>query len=109
MHQTKKGNQWYFGMKVHLGVNKDSDLIHSVVTSSANVHDLTPAAELLHGDERVFYGDAGYQGIAKRPEMDGNEAELRVTMRTGKRCNLPQNANGSLQDLIEAAKAHIRT
>ena len=62
MHQTKKGNQWYFGMKVHIGVDKDSGLIHSVVTTAANVHDLTPAAELLHGDEEVIYGDAGYQG-----------------------------------------------
>ena len=60
MHQTKKGNQWYFGRKDHLGVDKDSGLIHSVVTTSANVHDLTPAAELLHGDERVNYGDAVY-------------------------------------------------
>ena len=60
MHRTKKGNQWYISMKVHLGVHKDSGLMHSVVTTSANVHDLTPAAELLHGDERVYYGDAGY-------------------------------------------------
>ena len=59
MHQTKKGNQWYFGMKVHVGVDKDSGLIHSVVTTAANVHDLAPAAELLHGDEEVVYGDAG--------------------------------------------------
>jgi IS5 family transposase len=50
MHQTKKGNQWYFGMKVHSGVDKDSGLIHSVVVTATNVHDLTPAAELLHGD-----------------------------------------------------------
>ena len=62
MHQTKKGNQWYFGMKVHIGVDKDSGLIHSVVTTAANVHDLTPAAALLHGDEEVVYADAGYQG-----------------------------------------------
>jgi IS5 family transposase len=55
MHQTKKGNQWYFGMKVHLGVDKDSGLIHSVVTTAANVHDLIPAAELLHGDDGVVY------------------------------------------------------
>ena len=48
MHQTKKGNQWYFGMKVHIGVDKDTGLIHSVETTAANVHDLTPAAELLH-------------------------------------------------------------
>jgi len=71
MHQTKKGNQWYFGMKVHAGVDKDSGLIHSVVVTAANVHDLTPAADLLHGDEEVVYADAGYQGIAKRPEMAG--------------------------------------
>ena len=58
MHQTKKGNQWYFGMKVHAGVDKDSDLIHSVVTTAANM--LTPAAELLHGDEHVVYADAGH-------------------------------------------------
>jgi IS5 family transposase len=64
MHQTKKGNQWYFGMKVHLSVVKDSGLIHSVVTIAANVHDLTPAAELLHGDEAVVYADAGCRGIA---------------------------------------------
>jgi len=85
MHQTKKGNQWYFGMKVHLGVDKDSGLIHSVVTTAANVHDLTPAAELLHGDEAVVYADAGYQGIAKRPEMAGRTTTFRVAMRPGKR------------------------
>ena len=51
MHQTKKGNQWYFGMKVHIGVDKDSGLIHSVETTSANVHDITRAAQLLHGEE----------------------------------------------------------
>jgi IS5 family transposase len=53
MHQTKKGNQWYFGMKVHIGVDKDTGLIHSVETTAANVHDLTPAADLLHGEETV--------------------------------------------------------
>ena len=62
MHQTKKGNQWYFGMKVHIGVDKDNGLIHRIETTSANVHDLTPAAELLHGQETVVYADAGYQG-----------------------------------------------
>ena len=75
MHQTNKGNQWLFGMKVHAGVDKDSGLIHSVVDTAANVHDLTPAAELFHGDEVVVYGDAGYQGIAKRPEMAGAARE----------------------------------
>lgn len=108
MHQTKKGNQWYFGMKVHIGVDKDSGLIHSVVTTAANVHDLTPVAELLHGDEEVVYGDAGYQGIAKRPEMAVHSASFRVAMRPGKRQALPNTADGKLQDLIEAAKAHLR-
>ena len=108
MHQTKKGNQWYFGMKVHIGVDKDSGLIHSVVTTAANVHDLTPAAELLHGDEELVYGDAGYQGIAKRPEMEGMAAEFRVAMRPGKRRALPHTPDGRLQDLIETAKAHVR-
>jgi IS5 family transposase len=116
MHQTKKGNQWYhrcaevfaYGMKVHIGVDKDSGLIHSVVTTAANVHDLTPAAELLHGDEEVVYGDAGYQGIAKRPEMADKSTEFRVAMRPGKRRALPDTPDGRLQDLIETAKAHVR-
>jgi len=86
-------------MKVHVGVDKDSGLIYSVVTTAANVHDLTPAAELLHGDEEVVYGDAGYQGIAKRPEMAGNSAEFRVAMRPGKRRALPETPDGMLQDL----------
>ena len=108
MHQTKKGNQWYFGMKVHTGVDKDSGLIHSVAVTAANVHDLTPAADLLHGDEHVVYGDAGYQGITKRPEMAGAAAEFRVAMRLGKRRSLLDTPDGRLQDLIETAKAHVR-
>jgi len=108
MHQTKKGNQWYFGMKVHTGVDKDSGLIHSVAVTAANVHDLTPAAGLLHGDEDVVYGDGGYQGIAKRPEMKAAKAEFRVAMRPGKRRALPDTPEGKLHDLIETAKAHIR-
>jgi transposase, IS5 family len=108
MHQTKKGNQWYFGMKIHAGVDKDTGLIHSIVTTAANVHDLTPAAELLHGEEQVVYADAGYQGIAKRPEMAGKSTEFRVAMRPGKRRALPDTPDGRLDDLVETAKAHIR-
>jgi IS5 family transposase len=108
MHQTKKGNQWYYGMKVHIGVDKDSGLIHSVETTAANVHDLTPAAELLHGDEEVVYADAGYQGIEKRPEMEGKSTTFRIAMRPGKRRALPDTAEGRLDNLVETAKAHIR-
>lgn len=68
MHQTKKGNQCYhrcaqgfaYGIKVHIGVDKDIGLIHSVETTAANVHDLTPVAGLLHGEEALVYADAGY-------------------------------------------------
>ena len=108
MHQTKKGNQWYFGMKVHSGVDKDNGLIHSVETTAANIHDLTPAAELLHGDETVVYADAGYQGIEKREEMQGKGIGFRVAMRPGKRRALPDTPEGRLDDLVETAKAHIR-
>ena len=108
MHQTKKGNQWYFGMKVHIGVDKDTGLIHSVETTAANVHDLTPAADLLHGEETVVYADAGYQGIEKRAEMEGRGIGFRVAMRPGKRRALPDTPEGRVDDLIETAKAHIR-
>ena len=108
MHQTKKGNQWYFGMKVHIGVDVASGLIHSVQTTSANVHDLTPAPELLHREETLVYADAGYQGIDKRQEMEGKPIEFRVAMRPGKRRVLPETSDGRLLDLIETAKAHIR-
>jgi IS5 family transposase len=108
MHQTRKGKQWYFGMKVHIGVDKDNGLIHSIETTSANVHDLTPAAELLHGQETVVYADSGYQGIEKREEMQGKAIGFRVAMRPGKRRALPDTPEGRLDDLIETAKAHIR-
>jgi IS5 family transposase len=108
MHQTCKGKQWHFGMKVHIGVDSESGLIHAVETTAANVHDLTPAAELLHGEETVVYTDAGYQGIEKRPEMQGRGIGFRVAMRPGKRRVLPDTPEGRVDDLVETAKAHIR-
>jgi IS5 family transposase len=65
-------------MKVHIGVDMDSGFIHSVKTTPANVHDLMPAAELLHRDEEVAYSDAGYQGIEKRPEMESKTTTFRI-------------------------------
>jgi transposase, IS5 family len=62
MHQTKKGNQWYFGMKAHIGADVDSGLVHTVVTTAANEADVTQIEDLLHGKEEVVHGDAGYQG-----------------------------------------------
>ena len=108
MQQIKKGNQWYFGMKVHIGMDSDSGLLHSVETTTANVHDLMPAADLLHGEETVGYADAGYQGIEKRDERQGRGLGFRVAMRLGKRRALPETPEGRLADLVETAKAHIR-
>jgi IS5 family transposase len=68
MHQTKKGNQWHFGMKAHIGVDADSGLVHSVVGTAANVNDVTQAGALVHGEEADVFADAGYQGVAKRKE-----------------------------------------
>jgi transposase, IS5 family len=62
MHQTKKGNQWYFGMKAHIGVDSRTKLIHSVVASAANVHDSQALPYLLHGKERRVWGDSAYRG-----------------------------------------------
>jgi len=68
MHQTKKGQQYYFGMKAHIGVDDESGLVHSVVGTAANVADVTQVDQLLHGAETYVSGDAGYTGAAKRPE-----------------------------------------
>ena len=65
MHQTKKGNQWHFGMKAHIGVDAESGLVHTLIGTAANVNDVTQAQALLHGDEKEAFGDAGYQGAAK--------------------------------------------
>jgi len=68
MHQTKKGNQWHFGMKAHIGVDADSGLVHTVIGTAAHVNDVTQGHGLLHGEETVVFADAGYQGAVKRPE-----------------------------------------
>ena len=108
MHQTKKGNQWYFAIKVHIGVGDASGLIHSAQTISTNVHDLTPAPELLHGEETLVYADAGYQGIDKRQEIKGKPIEFRVAMRPGKSLVLRETSEGRLLGLLETGKTHIR-
>ena len=66
MHQTKKGNQWHFGMKAHIGVDSETGIVHSLSTTAANAHDVTEAHNILHGGERVVWCDAGYQGVHKR-------------------------------------------
>ena len=108
MHQTKKGNQWHFGMKAHIGADADSGLVHTVVTTAANVSDVTQAHALLHGDETTVFGDAGYQGVEKREENQHTDVTWHVAMRPGKRKVLPQTSYGRMLEQIEKLKASVR-
>ncbi len=108
MHQTKKGNQWHFGMKAHVGVDADSGLVHTVVGTAANVNDVTQAHHLLHGKETDVFGDAGYQGADKREENQGKQLSWHIAMRPGKRKALPETPWGVVMDKLEQVKARIR-
>lgn len=109
MHQTKKGNQWYFGMKAHIGVDADSGLVHTVVGTAANVNDVTQAHALVHGEEKDVFSDAGYQGVEKRKETQDIKTTWHVAMRPGKRRALDKGSPlGKLLDEIERVKARIR-
>lgn len=108
MHQTRKGNQWYFGMKAHIGADADSGLVHTVVGTAAHVNDVTQAQALLHGDETDVFGDAGYQGVEKREENLEVPVTWHVAMKRSVRKALPKNPWGEKMELIEQAKASIR-
>ena len=107
MHQAKKGNQWHFGMKAHIGVDADSGLVHTVIGTAANVNDVTQGHGLLHGAETVVFADAGYQGADKRLEATG--VAWQVAMRPGKRRALDKQTKlGALLDKAEQLKASVR-
>jgi IS5 family transposase len=107
MHQTKKGNQWYFGMKAHIGVDAESGLVHTVIGTAANVHDINAAGALLHGQEKDVYADAGYQGIEKR--CQANPVRWHVAMRPGKRRQLDLTSRlDVIYNQIERLKAGVR-
>lgn len=105
MHQTKKGNQWYFGMKMHIGTDEANGLIHSVETTSAEEHDITVADRLLHGKERRVWGDAGYVGIEKRDEHKNREVDWFIACRPGKR-KMMKKASAELE--TEEIKSSVR-
>ncbi len=105
MHQVKKGNEWRFGMKLHIGVDSQTGVVHSVSTTAANVHDVTETHRLLHGAETRVWADAGYKGVHKRPENRGLAIEWRVAMRPGLRRQLEP---GSEQAQGEKLKASVR-
>ena len=105
MHQTKKGNQWYFGMKAHIGVDADSGLAHSLQTTPANTSDVATAHALLHGGEERVWGDAGYQGVGKREENRDAALDWEVAMKAGKRRQLDKSGP---QEAAEKRKASVR-
>jgi len=107
MHQTRKGKQWHFGMKAHIGVDAQSGLVHTVIGTAANVNDVTQAGALLHGDELDAFGDAGYRGVHKREEAKG--PRWHVAMQPGKRRLLdPSHTWARLLEQAEQLKASVR-
>ncbi|UTW06978.1 IS5 family transposase [Pseudomonas benzenivorans] len=109
MHQTKKGNQYYFGMKAHIGVDDESGLVHSVVGTAANVADVTQVDKLLHGEENVICADAGYTGVEKRSEHAGREVIWQVAARRGTYKKLGKSSPlYTAKRKIEKAKAQVR-
>ncbi len=109
MHQTKKGQQYYFGMKAHIGVDAESGLVHSVVGTAANVADISQVDKLLHGEENMVGADAGYTGVEKRPEHDGRKVIWQVAARRSTYKKLDKrSALYKAKRKIEKAKAQVR-
>lgn len=108
MKQSKKGSQWYFGMKAHIGVDAESGLVHTVRGTAGSVNDVTEANALLHGEETEAFGDAGHQGAAKRPNAKP-DVRWNMAMRSGKRRALDKSRESNrLIDELEKFKASIR-
>jgi IS5 family transposase len=108
MHSRKKGNQWYFGMKAHIGADAESGLVHPVRVTSGHVSDIAEGNTLLNGDESVAFGDAGYQGIEKRADATP-DITWHVAMRPGKRKELDKDNEADVMiDKAEKLKAGIR-
>ena len=111
MHQTKKGNEWRFGMKCHIGVDAGSGLVHTMTVTAANEHDITETAKLLREDDRVVYGDSGYLGVQKRPETTSNEHFSKIDFRINRRpSSLPQVSGNAIdwERYIEKRKSSVR-
>lgn len=110
MHQTKKGHQWYFGMKAHIGADRDSKLVHTVVVTAANVADITKTSELLHGEETQVHADAGYTGVEKRPEIMALKRNIdwQIAAKRGVIKALAEGAEKAALKAVEKAKASVR-
>ena len=110
MHQTKKGQQWYFGLKAHIGADAESGLVHTVLATAANVAEVAETHALLHGAERVVFADAGYLGVEKRTEIAAvyPEVEFQIAVKRGKIKALAEGAVKTLALEIEKIKAQVR-
>jgi IS5 family transposase len=107
MHQTRKGKRWHFGMKAHIGVGVASGLVHTVKGTAANEADVTQTAALLHGAEEPVFGDAGYTGADKRPELEDRDVSWNIATRRSIIKALPQ-ALRELAEPVERALAQVR-
>ena len=107
MRQTKKGNQWYFGMKAHIGVDAGAGYVHSVTATAASVHDLDQITHLVRADDDVVYADAGYQGAERRPDVADDphlsKVEFRIAARKSKLAAMAQPDRAA-----ESRKASVR-
>ncbi len=111
MHQTKKGNEWRFGMKCYIGVDAGSGPVHTMTVTAANEHDITETAKLLREDDRVVYGDSGYLGVQKRPEITSNEHFSKIDFRIDRRpSSLPQVSDNTIdwERYIKKRKSSVR-
>ena len=111
MHQTKKGNEWRFGMKCYIGVDAGSGPVHTMTVTAANEHDITETAKLLREDDRVVYGDSGYLGVQKRPEITSNEHFSKIDFRINRRpSSLPQVSDNTIdwERYIKKRKSSVR-
>ncbi len=108
MHQTKKGNQWYFGMKAHIGVDEFSGLVHHVHCTAANVADVTVTHTLLHGKEDSVFGDSGYTGAEKRDELQDCKAAFFIATRPSRIQAIGNKRERAREQRWEHFKASVR-
>ncbi len=111
-HQAKKGNTWYFGYKAHIGVDKDSGLVHTVEATPANVHDVAEISKLLTSEEEVVYGDSGYLGAEKRDDAmirnkSGHKIKYKINRRPSQVKKLSKSGQYAAKK-VEHAKSSVR-
>jgi IS5 family transposase len=106
MHQTRKGNQWHFGMKAHIAVDADSGLVHTVTATAANEADVEQVADLLHGKEEQVYADSGYRGSQSRVHRD--DLQWHIAARPSDIAKMPEGKAKTTLQKEEHRKASVR-